>query len=83
MTPGRNTFEDQTSATAAKPLLTIRGGSASPEEVAAVIAACVLLRPAVAEPVAHPTGDWASPDRLLRTPRLPGPGAWRASARLR
>ncbi|WP_443054546.1 acyl-CoA carboxylase epsilon subunit [Streptomyces sp. NBC_00683] len=66
---------------APRPALEVRSGAPSPEELAALVAALAAVRTAVSAPVARPTRGWASPHPVLRTPYLPGPGAWRASAR--
>lgn len=68
---------------APRPFLEIRSGTPTPEELAAVVAALTALRTAAPAPPAPPTNNWVPPHRVPRTPYLPGPGAWRASARPR
>jgi len=62
----------------AAPVLRVVKGEVSPEEIAALVAVLASLGPtSTAPPVPRP--EWNSPHRLVRTPRLPGPGGWRAS----
>ena len=66
-----------------QPALRVIRGDATPEEIAAVVAA-LLSRPAfdAAEGDAVPRrpSAWSDRSRLLRPPLHPGPGAWRRSA---
>jgi hypothetical protein len=64
-----------------RPVLRVVRGSATPEEIAAVVAV-LLSRPAVADmPAARPVPSaWADRSRLVRRPLFPGPDAWRRSA---
>jgi hypothetical protein len=68
------------------PLITVRRGSAAPDEVAAVVAVvAVLLAAAPApEPVrtaaAGPASAWTDRDRTRHDLPRPGPRAWRAAA---
>jgi acyl-CoA carboxylase epsilon subunit len=60
-------------------------GEASPEEIAALVAALAAIAAArsaaaaQAEP-AHVLSQWNAPARRLRAPLHPAPGAWRRSA---
>ena len=69
--------QDETPAV--RPLLTVLRGAPTPEQLAALIAV-VSSRAAAASEDAAPAERslWARP--VLRTPLLPAPGAWRASA---
>ena len=64
------------------PYLRVVRGDASPEEIAALVAALAAVaaaRTAAAERrPARP--QWNAPARLLSTPARPGAGAWRRSA---
>jgi len=65
-----------------RPLLrVVAGGEPTDDEVAALVAAFAVVgaRPAAGDPAARSL--WAARDRALRRPLVPGPGAWRASAR--
>jgi hypothetical protein len=61
------------------PLRLVRG-DATPEEVAAVMAVLSAVSAGAPEPAPRHTSQWSSPERALRRPLSPGPGAWRASA---
>jgi Acyl-CoA carboxylase epsilon subunit len=63
------------------PVLRVIRGDATPEEIAAVVAA-LLSRAAVSDaPPPRPAPSaWADRSRLLRRPLHPGPDAWRRSA---
>jgi hypothetical protein len=56
-------------------------GEPTPEELA-VIVAVVAAKAAAGgtEAPARPRSVWNAPERLVRRPQRPGPGAWRASA---
>ena len=63
------------------PVLRVIRGDATPEEIAAVVAA--LLSRAAASDAAPPRpvpSAWADRSRLLRRPVHPAPDAWRRSA---
>jgi len=65
-----------------RPLLRVVRGDATPEEIAALVAALVtraagLTAPGQARSV---PGAWSDPSRQLRRPLFPGPGGWRRSA---
>uniref|UniRef100_A0AAU3I636 Acyl-CoA carboxylase subunit epsilon n=1 Tax=Streptomyces sp. NBC_01393 TaxID=2903851 RepID=A0AAU3I636_9ACTN len=87
MTATTRSAVDRAPATAATPVasprLVIRAGAPTPEELAALVAALAVSRPAAAAPVARRPDGWASPEHRLRTPHSPGPDGWRASARHR
>jgi hypothetical protein len=70
-------------APGANPRLEITRGAPSPEELAALVAALSVLRPATAAPAAQRADGWSAPERGLRAPHFPGPDGWRASARHR
>jgi Acyl-CoA carboxylase epsilon subunit len=62
------------------PVLRVIRGDATPEEVAAVVAA-LLARAAASPPDARPAPSaWADRSRLLRRPVHAAPDAWRRSA---
>ncbi|WP_375423831.1 acyl-CoA carboxylase subunit epsilon [uncultured Friedmanniella sp.] len=64
-----------------EPTLTINGGTASDEELVALLVALSTLA-APAEPLAAPpTSRWADRARGIGAPLRPGPGAWVASGR--
>lgn len=60
--------------------LRLVSGTATPEELAALVA--VLSAAGRPRQGTRPgqTSRWNAPDRLVRRPVSPGPGAWRASA---
>jgi hypothetical protein len=61
------------------PPLRIVRGDPTDEEIAALIAVLgAVSAPAAPGPPA-PRSAWADPERRLRVPLHPGPGAWRAS----
>ena len=63
------------------PVLRVIRGDATPEEIAAVVAALrVLASDPVASAPAPAPSAWADRSRLLRRPQFPGPDAWRRSA---
>ncbi|MGZ6259162.1 MAG: acyl-CoA carboxylase epsilon subunit [Candidatus Limnocylindrales bacterium] len=59
--------------------ITVARGTATPEEVAALIAV-LAAGSAADEPAPRHTSVWASRERLVRAPHVHGRGAWRASA---
>lgn len=62
-----------------RPLLRVVSPSATPEEVAALVA--VLSSMGSGEPPARrPRPEWNAPHRLVRQTLPHGPGGWRASA---
>jgi Ser/Thr protein kinase RdoA (MazF antagonist) len=62
------------------PVLRVIRGDATPEEIAAVVAALLSLA-SVADAAPPPAPSaWADRSRLLRRPQFPGPDAWRRSA---
>lgn len=65
---------------AARPLLRVVRGDATPEEIAALVA--VLAARSGDEVSSQPRSfksTWSDRSRLLRRPLATGPGAWRAS----
>jgi hypothetical protein len=72
---------ERTVVTDSGPVLRVIRGDATPEEIAAVVAA-LLSRPALEErPPARPAPSaWSDRSRLLRRPVHPAPDAWRRSA---
>ena len=65
---------------AGEPALRVVRGDATPEEIAALVAA-LLSRPGdPGMPPATVRSAWADRGRQLRRPLRPGPGAWRRSA---
>jgi hypothetical protein len=55
-------------------------GNPTPEELAAVVALLSAVGTAGPDPTPRPTGAWASPHLLLRTPHTYGPAGWLAPA---
>jgi Acyl-CoA carboxylase epsilon subunit len=73
---------ERTVVTDSGPVLRVIRGDATPEEIAAVVAA-LLSRAAASDapPPARPAPSaWSDRSRLLRRPVHPGPDAWRRSA---
>ena len=68
--------------TAPGPVLRVIRGDATPEEIAAVVAALLSRRRRFGRaPAARPAPSaWSDRSRLLRRPLHPGPDAWRRSA---
>jgi hypothetical protein len=64
------------------PVLRVIRGDATPEEIAAVVAAVLSAAAAAASelPSRPAPSAWAARSRLVRRPVHPGPGAWRRSA---
>jgi hypothetical protein len=64
------------------PVLRVIRGDATPDEIAAVVAALLVASAASdAPPPARPAPSaWSDRSRLLRRPVHPGPGAWHRSA---
>ena len=65
------------------PVITVTRGSATPAELAAVVAVLLAVRATAAGPPARPgsrTPGWAARGRTLTAFPHPGPGGWRASA---
>jgi Acyl-CoA carboxylase epsilon subunit len=71
---------NQSETPAEGPPLRLVRGDATPEEVAAVMAVLSAVSAGRLEPAPRHTSQWSSPERALRRPLTPGPGAWRASA---
>ena len=63
----------------ARPALRILDASATPEEVAAVVAVLSALGGGEA-PAPRRRPEWSAPARAVRRPLPHGPGAWRSSA---
>ena len=61
------------------PLRLVRG-EATPEEVAALLAVLSTASGGDRTPAPRHTSQWSSPERALRRPLNPAPGAWRASS---
>ena len=62
--------------------LRIVRGEPTPEEIAAVLAVVAAASSDAPEPVQRVRrGGWNDPAGMHRRPLLPGPNAWRASAR--
>ncbi|HLV54613.1 MULTISPECIES: acyl-CoA carboxylase subunit epsilon [Actinomycetes] len=68
-----------------RPFLRVVRGTPDDEELAALTAALVAVSAATAQQKDKPAARsaWADVEPRLRQPLRPGPGAWRASARLR
>jgi len=68
--------------TPARPVLRIVRGEPTPEELAALTAVLATASAGDAEPEPErPRSLWADRVSLVRRPLVPGPGAWKASAR--
>jgi hypothetical protein len=68
-----------------RPVLRVIRGDATPEEVAALVAALMTrasgpVGPPAPEPSRPVRSAWSDGARRLRTPIHPAPGAWRRSA---
>ena len=63
-----------------EPALRVVRGDASPEEIAALVAALLSRSGDPGVPSAPVRSAWADRSRQLRRPLRPGPGAWRRSA---
>ena len=64
------------------PVITVTRGSATPAELAAVVAVLLTVRATAAGPPARPgsrTPKWAARSRALTVFPHSGPGGWRAS----
>ena len=61
------------------PFLKVVSPSATPEEVAALVAVFAALGSASAPAPRRPRSAWADPARTHRRPLAPGLGGWRAS----
>jgi hypothetical protein len=61
------------------PLLRVVRGSATPEELAALVAVVASRGSGTVEPEQPPVSHWATRASLLRRPVPHGPGAWQAS----
>jgi hypothetical protein len=64
----------------AKPLLKVITPTATPEEVAAIVAVFAAMGGDAPAPE-KPRSEWASPSRRMRGPHVHYRGAWQASAR--
>ncbi|MDQ2811689.1 MAG: acyl-CoA carboxylase subunit epsilon [Actinomycetota bacterium] len=65
----------------APPLLRVIRGDATPEEIAALVAVLMAVRPADdGAPAAPARSAWSDPSVRLHVPPHAGPGAWRRSA---
>jgi len=67
---------------AARPLLRVVRGDATPEEIAALVAV-LAARGGESDAPARPSSvknTWSDRSRLLRRPLATGPGAWRTSS---
>ena len=63
-----------------QPLLRVITPTATPEEVAAVVAVLAAVGGSAPAPE-KPRSEWASPARRMRKPHVHYRGAWQASAR--
>ena len=62
------------------PVLRVIRGDATPEEIAAVVAALLSRAVPDEQPPGRAPSAWADRSRLLRRPVHPAPDAWRRSA---
>ena len=72
------TGESTPEETPQPPVLRVITPSATPEEVAALVAVLSALGGGEA-PAPRPRSQWSHPERRVRRPLPHGPGAWRAS----
>ncbi|HXZ66048.1 MAG TPA: acyl-CoA carboxylase subunit epsilon [Streptosporangiaceae bacterium] len=63
-----------------RPVLTVVRGTATPDELAALVVVLASRPHARRARPGPPRSLWSAPGRALRAPLFPGPGAWRASA---
>ena len=64
---------------AARPVLRVVKGDATPEEGAALVAVSAAVGSGSAEEKPKPRSTWADPAHRMRTTLPHGPGAWRSS----
>lgn len=62
-----------------RPLLSVVGADATPEEIAALVAVFSALGSDGGEAPERPRPTWSHPARGVRRTHRHGPGAWRAS----
>jgi len=68
-------------AAPAVPAFSVVRGRPTEEELAALVVVLAARATVEPPPAASPVSGWSSYARALRTPPLPGPGAWRAATR--
>lgn len=73
-------MSDEETPAPARPALRVITPSATPEEVAAVVAVIASLSAGSGSDAPPPVREWAAPRRTHRQPLPTGRGAWRASA---
>jgi hypothetical protein len=84
--PGQNVPPGAAPATSAEagggPFLSIVRGTATAQEIAAVVIVLARAGRPAQEPAVGASGrfEWSARSRLVRAAVRPGPGAWRASA---
>jgi len=61
-------------------MLRVVRGTASDDELAALVAVVAALGSGGAEQPTPRRSRWAAPEARLRRPLIPGPGAWHTSA---
>ena len=66
--------------TPTRPVLRVLTPSATPEEVAAVVAVFSAMAAGSGEAAPRPRREWAAPTRMHRQPMHTGRGAWRSSS---
>jgi len=71
---------DEGAAAPVQPVLRVLTPTATPEEIAALVAVFAAMGGNAAAPE-KPRSEWASPARRMRGPHVFGRGAWQASAR--
>ena len=77
-------MSDAPAGSTGQPLLRVVRGTPDEAELAALLAVLAARGGGTdEEPMAATVGGWSDPAHRLRTPLPHGPGAWRASARLR
>jgi hypothetical protein len=79
-TPADARSAEHTEPAESQPVLKVLTPSATPEEVAAVVAVFAAMGGSAPAPE-KPRSEWASPARRMRKPHVHYRGAWQASAR--
>jgi hypothetical protein len=80
MSDDTTTEAEEVAAPEERPLLRVITPTATPEEVAAIVAVLSAVGGGAPAPE-KPRSEWASPARRMRGPHVHYRGAWQASAR--
>lgn len=70
---------DERENEASRPVLRVVKGSATPEEIAAIVAVVSAMAAPAPTASARPRSQWSHPARQMRSTPVAGVGAWRAS----